>query len=118
MTRSSLTAEELSAIFSLGTDDIDLVAKKLPGSSKREKLRSVFLLEGIAAFLGTGTARFTHAKVKEAALHYDAFDAGNFAVHFKTLSSEVSGDKGSGYLLTARGLASATELLKQLTASS
>jgi hypothetical protein len=78
-------------------------------------MRSVFLLKGVAAYLGTGAARFTHEQMKEACLHYDAFDAGNFATNFKGLASEVSGSKDSGYALTARGLASATEMVKTMT---
>src|SRR5262249_23362750 len=114
ITRNGLNPHKLSAVFSLGVDDIDVVAKTVPGKSKRERLRSVFLLKGVAAYLSTGAARFTHEEVKETALHYDAFDAGNFAVHFKSLSSEVAGNKDGGYTLTARGLAAATDSVKAL----
>jgi hypothetical protein len=117
MTRNGLQAKQLSAIFSLGVDEIDLAAKTVPGTNKKEKMHSVFLLKGVAAYLGTGAARFTHEHMKEACLHYDAFDAGNFAANFKNLSSEVSGGKDTGYTLTARGLANATEMVKTLTQS-
>lgn len=117
MTRNGLTGDQLSAIFSLGVDDIDLVAKNVPGKGKRERMRNVFLLKGIAAYLGTGVARFTHEQVKEASLHYDAFDATNFAANLKSLISEVSGDKSAGYTLTTRGLTNGTELVKSLVAA-
>lgn len=65
----------------------------------------------------SGAARFTHEQMKEACLHYDAFDAGNFAVYFKSLSGEVAGTKGTGYTLTPRGLANATEVVKSLIRS-
>jgi hypothetical protein len=52
--------------------------------------------------------------MKEAALHYDAFDAANFAAIFKGLSGEVAGDKGAGYTLTTRGLTNGTELVKAM----
>ena len=118
MARNGLQAKALSSIFSLGVDEIDLVARTVPGSSKKEKMRNVFLLKGAAAYLGTGAARFTHKEVKETCLHYDAFDAANFAAHLKRLSSEVSGSKSAGYTLTTRGLAAATDLLKTMTKSS
>ena len=117
MARNGLQANQLSAIFSLGVDEIDLVAKTVPGKNKKEKMHSVFLLKGVAAYLGTGAARFTHEQLKEACLHYDAFDAANFAVNFKAFASEVSGSKSAGYTLTARGLASATEIVKSVTKS-
>jgi hypothetical protein len=96
-------------------DEIDLIAKTVPGKGKRDKMRSVFLLKGAAAYLGTGAARVTHEQIKEACLHYDAFDVANFAVNLRSLSGEVSGTKEAGYTLTPRGLASATEMVKALT---
>jgi hypothetical protein len=114
MARNGLEAGPLSAIFSLSTDEIDLIAKTVPGANKKEKMRSVFLLKGVAAYLASGAARFSHQQLKEACLHYDAFDANNFAHHFKSLSSEVSGSKDTEYALTPRGLASATEMVKKI----
>jgi hypothetical protein len=116
MRRNGLTAAQLSAIFSLGVDEIDLVARTVPGGRvKKEKMRSVLLLKGLAAYLGTGIARFTHEQAKEACLHYDAYDLRNFASYLRGMMSEISGNKESGYQLSARGLTSATEIVKQLS---
>lgn len=115
ITRNGLQPERLSTIFSLGGDEVDLIANTVPGSKKKERMRSVFLLKGVAAYLGTGAARFTHEQMKEACLHYDAFDAGNFAVHLKSFSGEVTGTKDTGYTLTPRGIANATEMVKTIT---
>jgi len=115
MSRNGLQAEQLSALFSLGVDEIDLVAKTVPGENKKERMRNVFLLKGIAAYLATGAARFTHEQIKETCLHYDAFDATNFATYLRQLSSEVSGSRSAGYTLTARGITSATEVVKSMT---
>jgi hypothetical protein len=114
MSRNGLTPEQLSAIFSIGADEIDLVAKSVPGESKRERMRNVILLKGIAAYLATGAARFGHEQMKETCLHYDAFDVNNFYTYFKALSSEVSGDRRAGYTLTVRGITSGTELIKRM----
>jgi hypothetical protein len=114
MIRNGLTAQGLSAIFSLGVDEIDLVANKVPGHGKRSRMHSVLLLKGLAAYIGTGVARFTHEQFKEACLHYEAYDADNFASYMKAFSGEVSGDKRSGYSLSARGLNNATVLVKSL----
>src|SRR5262249_48578505 len=108
MRRNGLTATQLSNIFSLGVDEIDLVAKTVPGGkNKKEKMRNVFLLKGVAAYLGGGVARFTHEQAKETCLHYDAYDVKNFATYLKGMQSEVSGSKDTAYQLSARGLASA-----------
>lgn len=114
MTRNGFDASELGTIFSLGVDEIDLVAKSVPGTTKVQRMRNVFLLKGIAAYLGTGIAKFTHEQMKEACLHYDAFDAGHFANLLKSFSPDVSGGKDIGYTLTARGLSEATALVKEM----
>lgn len=114
MQRNGLTGKQLSSIFSLGDDEIDLVAKKVPGGSTRARMRNVFLLKGLAAYLGSGAARFPHDKAKEACVHYDAFDGTNFSKHLKSLAPEVSGTKESGYTLTPRGLSSAVEPVKDM----
>jgi hypothetical protein len=117
MIRNGLNAKSLSPIFSLGGDEIDLIAKSIPGSSKRERMHSVLLLKGIAAYLGSGAARFTHEQLKEACLHYKAYDAANFAAHLKSFSADASGDKSTAYVLTPRGLSGATEILKRMLGS-
>jgi hypothetical protein len=115
MTRNDLTSNKLSAIFSLGIDDIDLVAKTVPGKSKRERMGNVMLLKGVAAYLTSGISRFTHEQLREALTHYDAFDNTNFSKLLKSFATEVSGNKSSGYVLTARGLTNATSLLKDIS---
>ena len=114
MSRNGLQAKALATIFSLGVDEIDLVAKKVPGEGKKDRMRNVLLLKGIAAYIGTGAARFTHEQLKEACLHYQAYDAANFATYMKRFSGDASGDKRTGYTLTPRGLNSATGLVKQI----
>ena len=116
ISRNGLTFEGLSNLFSLGIEEIDLVAKKVPGKNKKDRMRSVILLKSIAAYLGGGVARVTHEQVKEACLHYDAFDTANFAKYLKELSGDVGGTKEAGYTLTARGLTNATQMVKDVLA--
>ena len=104
-------------LFSLGVDEIDLVAKKVPGDNKKDRMHSVLLLKGIAAYLSSGVARFTHQQLKEACLHYDAYDGNNFASYLKDFAGEVSGTKSGGYTLTPRGLTAATEMIKDLVSA-
>lgn len=115
--RNGLTVSQLSRIFSLGIDDIDLVTKSISGKNKKEKMRKVILLVGVAAYLGSGVARVTHDAIKEALGHYNAYDVANFAAYMKDLASEVTGSKEEGYQLTQRGLASGAEIVNELTAT-
>jgi hypothetical protein len=118
MRRSGLDPKSLQKLFSLGIDEIDLVASKIPGSSKKDRMRSVLLLKGIATYLGTGVPRVSYEHLKEACLHYDAYDAGNFAAYIKSFAAEVTGSKELGYTLSARGLTSGTEIVKKMLESS
>jgi hypothetical protein len=117
MKRSGLTSAQLSSLFSLGVDEIDLVASSVPGKSRAERVRSVLLLQGIAAYLGSGAARVSDEKLREACSHYDAYDGTNFTKHLRAVAAEASGTRESGYTLTSRGIAAATELIKQMVAS-
>jgi|SRR5579872_758142 len=114
LTRNGIQASQLDQLFSIGGEEIDLISDSVPGGTKRERMRSVFLLKGVAAYLGTGAARFTHDQLKEACQHYDAWDASHFALIFENLSSEVSGNAKSGYTLTSRGLALAARMVKDM----
>jgi len=114
MRRNGLNVSHLGKLFSLGADEIDLVAKSVPGNSRNARTRSVVLLKGIAAYLSTGAARMTSEQIKEVCLHYDAFDAPNHAKYLKGIAAELGGDKSTGYVLTARGLTAGTELIKSI----
>ncbi len=114
MKRSGLSVEELSKVFSIGLDEIDLVASAVPGGSKRERLHNVFRLTAIAEYLSSGAARVSHEDLKEACLHYGAYDLPNHAKNVKALGREMSGTKESGYTLSATGITNATKLIREM----
>jgi len=114
--RNGLTAEQLSKLFTLGIEEIDLIAKTITGTTKKDKMRSVALLTGVAAYLGSGVAQVEHEALKEALNHYNAYDVTNFSKYIKDMAGEISGSKETGYTLTARGLAAAAEIVNELTA--
>jgi hypothetical protein len=115
--RNSLTAKQLSSVFSLGADEIDLVARSIPGKSKREKHKNVLLLAGVASYLSGGSARVDDARLREALGHYNAYDQANFAKYMKEFAPDVSGTRENGYTLTARGLAAAADVIREMTGS-
>jgi hypothetical protein len=114
MRRSGLTSAQLSSLFSLGIDEIDLVAKSVPGKSNAERMRNVLLLLGIAGYLSSGAARVSDEKLREACVHYKAYDVTNFSKHIKAVTSDASGSRENGYTLTSRGISEATSLIKSI----
>ncbi|MCA9116539.1 MAG: hypothetical protein KDA79_15755 [Planctomycetaceae bacterium] len=114
MQRNGLTVDQLGHIFSLGADEIDLVASSVPGTSKRERTRNVTILKGIASYLSTGVARITAEQIKEACLHYDAYDSPNHAKGLRGMSTELTGSRESGFKLTGRGLSAGAGLIRQI----
>ncbi len=113
--RSGLSEDQISKLFSLGVDDIDVVAKSVPGKKKIERLKNVLLLQGVAAYLSSGVARVDWSKLKESASHYDADAGGNFPAYLKSFGAEASGSVATGFTLTSRGLNEAKELIAQMT---
>jgi hypothetical protein len=112
--RNDFRMESLGRLFSLGTDEIDLIAKSVPGNSIKSRTRAVVLLKAIAAYLSSGAARISAEQIKEACLHYKAYDSANHAATLKKMVAELSGNKSSGYSLTPRGLSAGTELVKEI----
>lgn len=115
MRRNGFNESQLSALFSLGVDEIDLVAKSVPGKNKKEKFHNVLLLQGVASYLGTGVAKIDHKSLKQATAHYGADPGGNLSSYMKDFAADVSGSYATGLTLTTRGLASATEIIKDMT---
>jgi len=114
ITRNDFDIVALGKLFSIGGDEIDLIAKAVPGKSIRERMKNVFLLKGVSSYLSTGAARFAYEDAKEACLHYKAYDSSNFAAHLKAYSGEVGGTKETGFSLTNRGLSAATDLISSM----
>lgn len=113
--RSGLSLSQLEQVFNIGAqDEIDLVASKLPSKKKAARVREVVLMKAAANYLSTGVPKVTHEVVKQTCEHYDAYDVTNFSKALKSISPEISGSKQSGYTLTARGLAAAADLIKQM----
>jgi hypothetical protein len=116
LARNDLSIQKVSEIFSLGVDEIDLVSKSVPGNTVAKRMRSVFLLKGIASLLSGGAPRFTHDQIREVSQHYKAWDNTNSSKYIKNLSSEVSGSAAAGYTLTTRGLSEAASIIKEMIA--
>jgi hypothetical protein len=113
--RNDLTTAKLSSLFSIGVDEIDLVARRVPGSSKSQKFRNVALLKGVASYLGTGSAKVYHKALKEAAGHYGADPGNNITTYIKNMSADMTGTAASGYTLTTHGLTEARDLIVDMT---
>jgi hypothetical protein len=114
ITRSGFDPKSLETIFSLGGDEIDLIAEEVPGEKKKERMRNVLLLLGVANYLSSGAPRITDDRLRETSQHYDAMDPSNFATNMKSFSAEVSGSKETGYTLSQRGLTAAKDLIKEM----
>jgi len=115
MRRNGLSSEQLCHLFSLGIDEIDLVARSVPGKSTREKFLNVVLLQGIGSYLGSGAPRVDATKVRQTAAHYGADPGRNLWNYVKSAAADISGSSATGFTLTAKGLTAATELIKQMT---
>jgi hypothetical protein len=114
MRRNGFSESQLSLLFSIGGDEIDLVAQSVPGKTTKQKFRNILLLQGAASYLSGGAPRIDYNKLKQALGHYGADPEKNMWAYLKSLSAEVSGTTASGFVLTARGMNASTELIKEI----
>jgi hypothetical protein len=110
MKQNGITAEQLSHVF----HDGELIAKALPGESKRENTVNTYVLCGISHLLQTGEPQFTDAVARETCKTHSAFDEANHSAIIARVKDVFTGSKKLGWKLTSPGLKRGAELVKQI----
>lgn len=113
MRKNNVTSEQLEHYFHY--DHGKFIPIALPGSaiSKSEQTMNAYLTQGLASLLATGEAAFTDADARKLCEGSGCYDSTNHSKNLKGLKNRVSGSKSAGWKLTAPGLTSIAELIKQ-----
>ncbi|HUB66441.1 MAG TPA: hypothetical protein VL981_03025 [Candidatus Methylacidiphilales bacterium] len=114
MKKSSITREELDHVYSIEKDSIEVIASKMPASSKRQQTVQAYLLSGLKSFLLTGDLAFTDKDSREVCQKVGCYDGPNHANYTKAFKNLLGGSKDSGWKLTNPGLTEAAKLIKSL----
>lgn len=115
MSRNSVTAEQLTHVFHIDGETVDIIADTAPGKNQKDQTINSYVLTGIAEFLKTGEAKFTDKGAREACKKMGCLSETNHSTYMKKPGNILSGSK-SGWALTGPGLKAGAELIKTLTA--
>lgn len=109
-----LADEVLNELFHPSGDSVELFSRDFPGNTKSLQTQSCYLLAGVEAFLATGEPTVDDNRAMTLAKEAGCFDTNNNATYRKQLGNRMRGSKQNGFVLTAPGLRSAGELVREM----
>ena len=112
VTQNSLSMDELEKVIHVDQDTVELIAGKVPGSSKKEITVRGYLLVGVKNLLASGVADAPEAEVVAFLKNLGQYGETNHSTYRKALTNRVTGNKDSGFKLTAVGHREAAALIK------
>jgi hypothetical protein len=117
VSRYQLTAAELGTVFHMMNGQAEVIASAVPGTTKKERTVSCYLLAGIAALLARDAADFTEKDAIALCRHLSAYDRNNHTTNRHAVGNRMTGSREGGFLLTAPGLAAAADVVRQAAAT-
>lgn len=110
--KNNLSLETLEQYLHIDNGKAEVIELPPGAKSATEKTKACYLMAGLAAFFSTGDASFSDADARELCNHFGCYDQTNHSKYVKQLGNAVTGNKGSGFKLTAPGL---TQIAKHLS---
>ena len=104
--------ERLHALFHFAAGKAECIGLPRPDLSNKENTVNAYLLQGVAALLGTGDASFTDDAARRLCNHLGCYDSSNHSKAIKKFGSHITGSPTTGCKLTVPGLAAAAALVK------
>lgn len=111
MRQYGLSVEQVSDVFHIGAEGVDIIVS-IPGKTKKEQVRNAYVLLGISRLLKSGETKFEDKAARELCEQGGFFDHTNHMKYMK--SSEFTGSRDKGWVLTAPGLKLGASLIAQL----
>lgn len=110
--KHGLTRDRLENFFHFDNEKVTCIELAGDGKSKRENTINTYLLLGVAALLGKGEPEFNDDEARKLCSYFGCFDSPNHAKYIKEFGNVITGNKSSGWKLTAPGLATAADHIK------
>jgi hypothetical protein len=114
MQKYSITVDQLSQVFSISPDEVDVIAPMLPSDSKRQQTLEAYVLCGLRSLIRTGDGRFEDKEARLLCEKLGCYDSANHSNYMKAFGNAVAGAKESGWKLTNPGLERAAQIVKKL----
>jgi hypothetical protein len=118
MKKNAITREQLDHVFSIEADSIDVIAARMPESSKKKQTAQAYVLCGVRSFLRNGDLNFSDADARELCNRVGCYDAPNHAAYTTSFGNLITGSKEPGWRLTNPGLSVGAQIIKQLAPES
>jgi hypothetical protein len=114
MSKNSISRDQLDHIFTVEPEAIDVIASRMPGSSKRQQTVQAFVICGLKAFIRSGDPAFTDKDARELCQKVGCYDTANHSNYMKAFGNLIAGSKDGGWKLTNPGLSEAVKIVKEL----
>ena len=115
MQKHAVTEAQLSQVFSISPDDVEVIASTLPSDSKRQQTSEAYMLCGLRSLIRTGEGRFDDKEARILCEKLGFYDPANHSNYMKAFGNLLSGSKESGWKLTIPGAERAAQIVKKLT---
>lgn len=115
MQKYSVSEEQLSQVFAISPDEVDVIASTLPSDSKRQQTVEAYLLCGLRSLVRTGEGRFDDREARMLCERLGFYDQANHSNYMKAIGNLLSGSKDAGWKLTIPGAEKAAQVVKKLT---
>jgi hypothetical protein len=112
--RNGLTRAMLDEVFYLTDDNVDIIASRVPGPTRREMVVQSYLLSGIRGLLREDTPVLDDGDAIAVCKRLAAYDKNNHTTNRAAVGNRMSGTKPR-FTLTGPGEAAAADLIKQMT---
>jgi hypothetical protein len=109
--QNQLTVAQINEAFHLENGTAKFIGEA-QGKNAKEQTLNAYILAGLAAFLGTGEAKFYEKSAVALCKDLGCHNTANHAAYLKGHGKEFTGSKTQGWTLTAPGLRRAAELVK------
>jgi hypothetical protein len=114
MKQNKLSIDQLQQIFHWADDGVEVIAGSVPGKNNREKVRSAYVLWGVASLLSIGVANFDDKSARAVCEKLGIYDQTNHMKYMKG-GNEFTGSKDKGWTLTSPGLKHGADLVASLS---
>lgn len=114
MKQNGLSSEDLEKVYHVTSDGAEFIAGTVPGKSKKEQTFNAYILLGIAKYLISGEPNIDDKEARELCVSLACYDPANHATNFKDRGNDFAGTKERGWTLTAPGLRTGANLIKEL----
>src|SRR6185503_13827661 len=86
MEKNQITQEMLDHTFSVD-GEVEVIASKMPGTSKRQQTVEAYIVTGLASYLATGSHEFTDDTARAVCKRVGCYDQPNHSNYLKAMGN-------------------------------